>query len=337
MLTFSMVAPNAGNAIKSNNGDHYKIIGAQITRQSTGGIAIFMLVDLSVSSGAQTSEIIFDRDWFAGVEGTFPSGSTSTDTSTTRGIWLGQSNHIAVVDSYFTNFYDTSSRSANGQTDAQCVGGGAGSVTNSGWGVYKFVNNHCEASGEGILLGGSGGPALTPPGCTILVTCNQDVATDLEIRQNYFFKPPQWNGNTTVPGATGWPVVKNGFEMKMGARALFEGNAIENCWYNAQVCYSFSVAPVNQQSGGSPSVGTCPTCGVFDFTYRYNYSYNVAYGIGVYSFMPAGCSSCQTQGMNRVSIHDNVIGDDLNLGSLTAQSAGDEMEILATTTPPVRD
>ena len=331
VLTFKIVTPNATNGLASRSADHYRIIGAEITRVPTGGAAIYNLVDLA-SRPVQTSRIIFDRVWFHGInqDGNFPIRKQSDDTSTTRAIWLGQSNHIAVIDSYFSDFYDTSSMSANGNSDAQCIGGGAGNAPNSGWGVYKFVNNHCEASGEGILLGGSGGPPLTPAGCIIMMNCNLDTPSDIEVRQNYFLKPLSWNGNTAVPGGTGWPVVKNGFEMKTGARALFEGNVIENCWYNAQVCYSFSIAPVNQQSGGSTPVATCPTCVIQDFTYRYNYSYNVAYGIALYAFMPAHCSTCQPQGGDRISIHDNLIGDNLNLGNLRMQSAGDAMQLYAT-------
>jgi len=330
VLTFKIVTPASGNALVIPGGDHYRIIGAEITRVPTGGVPIYNLVDLS-ASGTQTNNIIFDRVWFHGInqDGHFPMTSQSTDTSTTRAIYLGQSNHIAVIDSYLSDFYDTGSMSANGNTDAQCVGGGAGSIPNSGWGVYKFVNNHCEASGEGFLLGGSGGPPLTPSGCTILVNCNQDAPSDIEVRQNFFFKPLSWNGNTTTVNTVGWPVVKNGFEMKTGARALFEGNIIENCWYSAQVCYSFSIAPVNQQSGGTNPVATCPTCTVRDFTYRYNYSYNTAYGIALYAFMPMGCSTCQSQGGDRISIHDNVIGDNMNLGSLSSTSTGDAMEVMA--------
>jgi hypothetical protein len=329
LLTAQFVAASSNSAVVLNGADHLRLIGIEFTRVSTPGALIYSLADLSSGGPTQTNHIIFDRVWFHGVPGTFPSTSTSTDTSTTRAIYLGQSNHVAVIDSYLSDFYDTSSMSANGNTDAQCMAGGMGSVPNSGWGVYKFVDNHCEASGEGILLGGGGGPALTPAGCTILVNCNVDTVADLEVRQNFFFKPLSWNGNTTVPGSTGWPVVKNGFEMKTGVRGLFEGNVIENCWYNAQGCASFSVAPINQQ-GGSPAVGTCPTCVVTDLTYRYNYSYNVAYGIAVYAMMAAGCSTCQSQGGNRISIHDNLIGDNLNLGNLVATSTGDAMEILAT-------
>jgi hypothetical protein len=330
LLTFKIVTPNSRNGITSESGDHYRIIGAEITRVPTGGAMIYNLVDLT-SNRIQTNHIIFDRDWFHGInqDGNFPIRKQSDDTSTTRAVYLGQSNHVAIIDSYFSDFYDTGSMSANGNTDAQCIGGGVGSIPNSGWGVYKFVNNHCEASAEGILLGGAGGPPLTPAGCTIMVNCNLDTPSDIEVRENYFFKPLSWNGNTTAPVTVGWPVVKNGFEMKTGARAVFEGNVIENCWYSAQVCYSFSIAPINQQSGGPAPTATCPSCIVQDFTYRYNYSYNVAYGIGLYAFLPAHCSTCQPQGGNRISIHDNLIGDNLNLGNLRLQSTGDGMELYA--------
>lgn len=331
VLTFKIVTPNAGNGIKSQSGDHYRIIGAEITRVPNGGAVIYNLVDLA-SRPKQSHHIIFDRDWFHGIsqDGNFPMRAQSEDTSTTRAVYLGQSNHVAIIDSYFSDFYNTTAMSANGNSDAQCLGGGVGGIANSRWGVYKFVNNHCEASGEGILLGGAGGPPLTPDGCTIMVNCNQDVPSDIEVRQNYFLKPLSWNGNTNVPAGRGWPVVKNGFEMKIGARALFEANVIENVWYAAQVGYCWSIAPKNQSGRGRPSNGTAPTALTNDFTYRYNYCYNAAYGIGLYQSMDAGCISCEAQGASGISIHDNLIGDNLNLGKLKAQSAGDALELYAT-------
>ena len=168
VLTFKIVTPASSNGVAAHGSDHYRIIGAEITRVTTGGVPIYNLVDLA-TSGTQTNNIIFDRVWFHGInqDGHFPMASQSVDTSTTRAVYLGQSNHIAIIDSYLSDFYDTGSMSANGNTDAQCVGGGFGGIANSGWGVYKFVNNHCEASGEGILMGGSGGPKPTPAGCTI--------------------------------------------------------------------------------------------------------------------------------------------------------------------------
>lgn len=307
-LTFKISAANASNAVSDQNGgDHWRIVGAEITRDKTGGKAIYNLVDLGSQNNTtnQANHIIFDRCWFDGVEFTGPATVQSNDTSTTRAVYLAQSNYVAVVDSYFTNFYDTTSMSANGNTDAQCISGGIGGVPNSGWGVYKFVNNHCEASGEGILFGGSVGPALTPTGCTITVNCNLDVPSNIETRMNYFFKPPQWSTSS----GTGWPVLKNGFEMKIGALALFEGNVIENAPYGAQVGWCWTVAPKNQSDDRTGTLPTAPTALTNDFTYRYNYCYNAATGPGYYQTQDGNCPTCEAQGMNRVSDHDNLIND----------------------------
>lgn len=330
MLTFQMVAPASSSAILSTNADHYRIVGAEITRPTTAHIIIYSLVDLS-AAGTQTNHIIFDRDWFHGVNATnFPQNST-TDTSTTRAVYLGQSNHIAIVNSYISDIYDNGSTASNGNTDAQCVGGGVGNIQLSGWGVYKFVNNHCEGASEGIILGGGGGPAPTPSGCTLGSTCTLDVPTDIEVRQNYFFRPNYWNGNTTTINTAGFPNAKNGFEFKTGARILAEGNVFENCWYNSQpYCYGFDMAPKNQSNGaGSPQ---CLSCLVQDFTARYQYVYNYPDpGIAIYSTMDAGCGSCTTLG-RRASVHDNLFGDSLNVGSLNGNGF-DCIEFLSSAGP----
>jgi hypothetical protein len=323
VLTFTITAPLSGNSIVMN-GDHYRIIGAKITRNQAHGI-VFALVTLPGTSAPFPNNFILDRVWGDGVEGKFPQ-STTNSTETKRFLDLGQSNHVALIDSYITNMYCDGSISA---CDSQVIGGGFGTTANSGWGVYKMTNTHAEAAAEGILFGGAAGPPLTPTGCTIMVNCNIDRPSDIEIRLNHFFKPPQWNGNTTTVVTAGWPIVKNGFEMKTGIRALFEGNVIENCWYNAQGCNTFSVAPVNQQSGAATPTPTCPTCGITDFTYRYNYSFNALNGIAIYAFIPTTCSTCNSQGANRVSIHDNLIGDNMNMGSLTL-STGDALDTTAT-------
>ena len=306
VLTFKISAANASNAMSTQTGgDHWIVLGAEITRDQSGGKSIYNLVDLGSQNNTlnQAHHIIFARSWFHGVPFTGPASIPANDTSTTRAIYLAQTNHVAVIDSYFTDFYDTTAMSANGNTDAQCIGGGSGGVANSGWGVYKWYNNHCEASGEGVLLGGSGGPQLTPAGCTIMVNCNLDVPTDIDARQNYFFKPPQWNTSS----GTGWPVLKNGFEMKIGARVLFEGNVIENAPYGSQVGWCWTTAPKNQSNGGNPSVATAPTALTNDFTYRFNMCGGAATGPGLYATMDGGCNNCQTQGANGYSMHDNVI------------------------------
>lgn len=313
--TAQVMAPASSSALKINGASYHRFIGMEFTRVTTAAVPVYFIVDLS-NTATQTNHIIFDRVWIHGVnaDGTFPQ-SRATDTSTTRGIYLGQSNHIALIDSYCSDFYDNGSVATNGNSDAQCIGGGFGGISNSGWGVYKFVNNHIEGSAEGILLGGAGGPPLTPTGCTVLVNCNLDVPTDIEVRRNLFFKPLSWNGNTTSsPVSVGWPVEKNGFEMKIGARALFEANVVQNVWYSAQVGECWALAPKNQSAGTS---GSAPTALTNDFTFRYNYCYNAAQGPMYYVTMDANCTSCQTQGMNRISVHGTLADDALGLFNTT--------------------
>lgn len=333
-LAFQVVAPSSGSALLQSGGaDHYRIIGAELTRTSAAKALIFSIVDLS-GAGTQANNIIFDRVWCHGIEGTFPQ-NTSTDTSTTRCIYLGQSNHVALINSTVSNIYDNGATASNGNTDSQCIGGGAGNIQLSGWGIYKVYNNHMECGSEGVILGGSGGPAPTPAGCSLGSTCTLDVPTDIEIRQNYFFAPNSWNCNTTSINTLGCPNRKNGFEMKTGARGLAEGNVFENCWYSSQpYCYVMDLAPKNQMTS-TTSPGTCPTCLVQDWTLRYNYGYNYPGDqLAVYttSFV-GGCAGCgQTLG-RRISIHDNLVGDKLNTGSVTGVTGYDCIEFEASAGP----
>src|SRR5207247_4884831 len=48
------------------------------------------------------------------------------------------------------------------------------------------------------------------------------VPSDIEIRNNHFFKPTSWRGV--------WAAVKNNFELKNARRLLVEGNIFENNW-----------------------------------------------------------------------------------------------------------
>jgi hypothetical protein len=334
-LTAQFVATSSNSAMVLNGADHIRFVGIEFTRVSTPGALIYSLVDLTAGGATQTNHIVFDRVWMHGInqDGNFPQTAAS-DTSTTRAVYLAQSNHVAVIDSYISDIYDNGSTASNGNTDAQCVGGGAGSVTNSGWGVYKFVNNHCEGASEGLILGGSGGPALTPAGCTFGVDCNLDVPTNIEVRQNHFFAPNSWNGNTTTINATGWPNRKNGIEFKTGANILLEANVFENCWYSSQpYCYVFDFAPKNQSNRpATPVVGTCLSCLVQDFVARYNYGYNYpGPQMALYSTMDLGCTNCTTLG-RRGSIHDNLVGDKMNRGQLS-QTGFDCTEFMAAAGP----
>jgi hypothetical protein len=329
-LTAQIVAPNASNALTLNGADHIRFIGIELTRLSTPALAYYNLVDLTSTGGTQTNHIILDRVYCHGVEGagTFPQ-TVSTQTETRRCVNTAQANYVAVIDSYLANFYCDGSV---GGCDSQSIAGGFGSVANSGWGAYKIVNNHLEGAAEGILFGGSSGPPLTPTGCTIGVNCNLDVPTDGEVRRNYFFKPQTWNEGTNA--TNGWPLEKNGFEMKIGARWLFEGNVVENTWPSGQIGQAIVLAPKNQPVPGGQ--GTAPTALTNDMTYRYNYAYNVAAGIGLFSTTDNGCTNCASQGANRVSVHDLVI-DWINLLPGVSINQGDATEYIANQGSPLQN
>src|SRR5438105_1972886 len=124
--------------LATHNADHYRFIGVEITRQSVPGTTIGDLVALG-----QGHHVILDQVWCHGVEpdtpsGTFPEDNTNF-TETGRCLDLNQSNHVAVINSYLNDFYCTSSVGTS--CDAQAIAAGTGTVLNTGWGTYKFVNN----------------------------------------------------------------------------------------------------------------------------------------------------------------------------------------------------
>lgn len=335
-LLAKITVANNSNAFKLN-GDHYRFIGLEITRANTPPGIVFNLVDTPAGQPAgNQNHIIFDRCYLHGInpDAELPYTASGVSRETQRGISFGQSNNFAVIDSYLSEFYCISSRGTC--SDAQAVTWGFGTIQNSGWGTYKLVNNFLEASTEGILPGGSNGPAFSPGGCTPLVDCNVDSPVDSEIRRNYFFKPKTWNGNTTVIVTSGWPVVKNGFEIKNGVRLLIEGNVVQGTWPSAQTqAYVWSLAPKNQGSSGTPPVGLCPTCLVSDATVRLNYGYDVGGGPGIYSSYNPACSpACPSLGGYRISMHDNLV-ENMNKGSLSSTSLDDGFEFTANTGSPL--
>jgi hypothetical protein len=155
-----MKAMNAAGPIEFAPGaNHYRLLGLEITRLQSAPL-VYSLA--AVESQGTMNHIVFDRVWMHG---------TAHD-DTNRGVELGGSTYIAIVDSFFTDFHCTALRKSCG--DAQTILGGLG--TNP-MGPYKIVDNFLEASGENILFGG--GEATTSP-------------ADIEIRQNHLFKPLTW-------------------------------------------------------------------------------------------------------------------------------------------------
>jgi hypothetical protein len=266
----------SGPILFASGANHYRLIGLEVTRQQ-GGPLIHNLASTQQTQGTM-DHIVFDRVWMHG---------TAQD-ETNRGIELGGSTYVSVVDSFFTDFHCISISGACG--DAQAINGGIGS---NPMGPYQIVDNFLEASGENILFGG-GGATLTPG--------------DIEIRRNHMFKPLTWMKGQPgyVGGASGNPfVVKNLFELKNGQRVLLDGNIMEYSWGGfSQVGFGILLTPRNQGNGEGENL--CPNCQVTDVTIRNGIISHVAAGLQIAN--PADGVGVPFAG-ERYSIHDLIIDD----------------------------
>lgn len=253
--------------------NHYRLIGLEVTRAASQA-PVYNLIQFH----GPADHVVFDRMWLHG----------TAQEETVRGILLGPSRYVAVVDSSFTDFHCIAKSGSCG--DTQTIGGGLG---DSPMGPYKIVNNFLEASGENILFGG--GYATTTP-------------ADIEIRRNHMFKPLTWLRGQPgyVGGADGNPfIVKNLLELKNAQRVLVDGNIMEDSWGGfSQVGFAILITPKNQ--GGRGGINLCPACQVTDVTIRYNSISHVAAGLQIANAL-AGTGPARDG--QRYSIHDIVIND----------------------------
>jgi hypothetical protein len=273
-----VVVPGTGSGpfAFESGANHYRFIGLEITRRVGGGV-VYSLV--SLKPGATVDHIVLDRMWLH--------GTPQDDTG--KGVQLGGSTQVAIVDSSFTDFHCTSISGAC--TDASAIGGGNG---DNAMGPYKIVNNFLEASGENIIFGGSEA-TLTP--------------ADIEVRHNHMFKPLTWMLGQPgfVGGYNGNPfVVKNLFELKNAQRVLLEGNILENSWGGfSQTGFGILLTPKNQS--GPNGTNLCPICQVTDVTIRYSTISHVAGGLQIAN-IHSDNGGVALDG-ERYSIHDVMIDD----------------------------
>jgi hypothetical protein len=287
--------------------NHYRFIGLEITRAAPG-VCVYNLVELKGPS----DHIIFDRVWMHG---------TAQD-ETTRGIFLGPTRYVAVVDSFFSDFHCVARTGAC--TDAQAIAGGFGDpFGDHPMGPYKIANNFLEAAAENILFGGA--KATVAP-------------ADIEIRHNYLFKPLTWMMGQPgfVGGRNGNPfIVKNIFELKSAQRVLFEGNILENSWGGfSQTGFGILLTPRNQPRGNE---GLCPNCLVTDVTIRKCQMSHVASALQIANTVD-GKGQLAAKDGGRYSIHDIVVDDiqpDLRKGfGIFAQVS---MAPVGSAAPPLHD
>ncbi|MCB9163022.1 MAG: hypothetical protein H6592_01095 [Flavobacteriales bacterium] len=220
-------APANQSAITfQSSAHHYYLMGLEVT--STGYTSDI----IRIGDGSQTTvadlphDIVLDRLY---IHGDATLGSK-------RGVMLNSA-RTAVVNCHIGDCKSTSQ-------DAQAICGW------NGPGPFKIVNNLLEASGENIMLGGANPniPDLVP--------------SDIEVRNNHFFKPLSWKEGDPSYAGTPW-CVKNLFELKNAQRMLVEGNILENNWSDCQSGFAIVFTP-RTQSGASMWARTT------DITWRYN-------------------------------------------------------------------
>ncbi len=253
--------------------DHYRFgPGLEITRAARTGILHEMMQPETDSTGndASANHIVLDRIWGHG---------TPTDETTRFALLDGKD--VAAVDSYFNDFRCTAITGSC--TDSQVFAGGLGGNPQGNW---KIVNNFLEAAGQSILFGG--GAATQVP-------------ADIEIRRNDMFKPLSWMPPAGVAGK-GYPIGKNGFELKNAQRLLFEGNRIQNIWGGfTQSGFAIVLTPKNP--------GGCAVCTVRDITIRYSLVTHSGAAMQIFNGLSDAGNAAQEG--SHYSIHD-VIFDDLN-------------------------
>jgi hypothetical protein len=259
----------------SPGANHYRLMGLEVTRPVSSA-AIYNLIQFD----GPADHLVFDRLWIHG----------TAEGDTVRGIFLGPSRYLAVVDSFFSDFHCAARSSPC--VDTQAIAGG---ISDNAMGPYKIVNNFLEAAGENILFGG-GSATMTPK--------------DIEIRHNHLFKPLIWMRGEAgyVGGTDGNPfIVKNLLELKNAQRVLIDGNIMEDSWGGfTQVGFAIVLTPKNQ--GGSFGRNLCPICQVTDVTIRYDSISHVAGGLQIANDLAGKGAPLDGQ---RYSIHDIVI-DDIN-------------------------
>lgn len=264
-LMAKILSPSVEGAISTESGAHnYRIVGLEITTTfSTRNSTLYNLVYLGNEESIlemTPTDIVIDRSY---VHGT-PTGNIR------RGVTLN-GRRMAVIDSYISDIHEVGS-------DSQAIGAWNGA------GPFKIVNNYLEGSGENVMFGGS---LPNVPGL---------IASDIEVRHNYFFKPLSWKINSPNYAGIPWSV-KNLFELKNAQRVLLDGNIFENNWLMAQTGFAILFNGVDG-----------PTSVIRDITFTNNIIKNSEQGLTT-------CSNCYNMQLEptgsiliRNNIFDNVSG-----------------------------
>jgi hypothetical protein len=248
---------------------HYRFVGLEITAD-LNVINSYGLINLGDGASSQNTLAVVPHHFV--IDRCYIHGHTNA-TIMKYGIRLDCAN-AAIIDSYLADFHSIG-------FDAQAISG------INGPGPFKILNNYLEASGENILIGG-GVPAI--PGL---------VPSDIEIRQNYFYKPFLWRVGHPEYAGKHW-TIKNLFELKTGKRVLLDGNILENCWADlptGQSGYAILLT-VRTENGASPQAD------VSDIMISNNIVKHVAAGISL-----SGSDDGEGLRSSRIKISNNLFED----------------------------
>ena len=179
---------------------HYKFAGIEFSTTNEKVLARDLI---RLGASEQTTldsvphHLVIDRSYIHG----FPTQDVQ------RGIALNS------ADTSITNSYISDVHGRGYDTQAICGWNGPG--------PYKIINNYLEGAGENVMFGGAD-PAIP-----------NLVPSDIEIRDNHFFKPMSWKVDDPSYAGKHW-TVKNLFELKNARRVVIDRNIFENHWVDAQ-------------------------------------------------------------------------------------------------------
>jgi len=281
--------PNSQPAISVLPGAaHYRLVGLEIT-PAKGAPRTYGLVNIDFITSRVEAKV---RDLVQGITPAlapadqFPSNITidrcyihGSDTQDVREGVVANGTSVAIIDSYISDIHDST-------MDSQAI------LAYRTPGPIKIVNNFLSATSEDVLFGGAGD------------TGNPYVSSDIEIRNNHFFKPLSWRASgITLPPNNRW-VVKNNLEFKSARRAIVAGNIFENNWLSGQMGYSV-VLTVRTSDSGNAAV-------VDDITIENNILKNVISGFNTLEHDDqcggAHSRSCSNPGeVKQIRISNNLI------------------------------
>ncbi|HSE33411.1 MAG TPA: hypothetical protein VLA93_17700, partial [Pyrinomonadaceae bacterium] len=231
-------AENGSPIVKTEAGaHHYKFVGIEF---STANAQVKINDLLRLGDDKQTSldqvphHIVIDRCYIHGFE----------TQEVQRGISLNS------AETNINNSYISDVHGKGYDTQAICGWNGPG--------PYKIINNYLEGAGENVMFGGA---AAAIPGL---------VPTDIQVRNNYFYKPLSWYPADPSYAGFHWSV-KNLFELKNARNVMIDGNIFENNWTDAQAGRAIVFTPRPSDSGSAAVVE--------DVTFTNNIVRNVASGV----------------------------------------------------------